>query len=151
MLTFLLLAPVAAPVVAQDKLVTVDKDKREIRVACQALRVDIPLEFFCVVSGTSDHETVLRTKARPADIHAALLGLGVEPGTPLRNVPGTRRFLPPGGPPVRVEAEWQQDGRTVRRRAGRLMRDVKTHAPMPTGRSFSSAASSSTTAGTRPT
>ena len=130
LLTLLMTFCAAAPALGRERLVTVDKDLREVRVACDALRVDVPLEFFCVVRGTSDHETVLRTKARPAEIHAALLGLGIEPGTPLRDVPGTNRFLPPSGPPIRVEAEWQRDGRTVRERAGRLIRDVKTHRPM---------------------
>ena len=116
---------------AAEKLVTIDKDKREVRVACEALRVDMPLEFFCVSVGGPDHESVLRTKARPAAVHAALLGLGIEPGRPLRNVEGTRTFLPPTGPPVRIEAEWRVDGRVVRERAGRLVRDVKTGGPMP--------------------
>ena len=116
---------------AAEPLLSVDRDRREVRVACQALRVDMRLEFFCVGVGGPDHETVLRTKVRPAEIHAALLGLGVEPGQPLRNVPGTRQFLPPSGPPIRVEVEWQQDGRLVRERAGRLIRDVRTGRPMP--------------------
>ena len=34
------------------------------RVLCEALRVDMPLEFFCVVRGTADHEAVLRTNPK---------------------------------------------------------------------------------------
>ena len=103
---------------AGDRLIRVDRQKREVRVRCQALRVDMPLEFFCVVAGTADHETVLRTTAKPSAVHAALLGMGLEPGSPLRFIPERKEWIAPHGPPVRVEVEWEQDGRTIRRRAG---------------------------------
>ena len=118
---------------ADPRTLQVDRDKREVRVLCQALLVEMPLEFFCVLRGTVDHETVLRTTVKPSDVHAALLGLGVEPGHPLRFEPERKQWIAPAGPPLRVEVEWEQDGKTVRRRAGELMRNMKTGEVMPPG------------------
>src|SRR5688572_19560258 len=115
----------------QDRLIQIDRQKREVRVRCEALHVDMPLEFFCVVRGTADHEAVLRTTARPSAIHAALLGLGLEPGTPLRFEPERKQWIPPSGPPVRIEVEWEENGQTIRRSAGELMRNMKTGEAMP--------------------
>lgn len=109
----------------------IDREHRVVRVRCQALRVDMPLEFFCVLWGTADHESVLRTRVKPSEIHAALLALGLEPGHPLRFVPQTKTWLPPSGPPISVLVEWEEGGETRRERAGRLVRDLEDGHPMP--------------------
>ena len=128
----LLLVPalllLASPALAQ---VEIDRDAREVRVACEALRVDMPLEYVCVVAGTADHESLLRTRAAPSAVHAGLLALGLEPGRPLRFNEAAQRWIAPSGPPVRIEVEWEQDGRTRRERVGRLVRGVETGEPMP--------------------
>lgn len=118
---------------ADPRLLRVDREKREVRVRCQALRVEMPLEFFCVLAGTADHEAVLRTVVKPSAIHAALLGLDLEPGHPLRFEPDRKQWIAPTGPPLRIEVEWEQDGQTIRRRAGELMRNMKTGQIMPPG------------------
>ena len=118
----------ASPAAAQ---VEIDREAREVRVACEALRVDMPLEYVCVVAGTADHESLLRTRAVPSAIHAGLLALGLEPGRPLRFNEAAQRWIAPSGPPVRIEVEWEQDGRTRRERVGRLVRGVETGEPMP--------------------
>ena len=124
----LLLACVAA---GPRNPVEIDRGANEVRVACEALGVDVPLEYVCVVRGTADHESLLRTDAAPSAVHAGLLALGLEPGRPLRFAEAADRWLPPTGPPVRVEVEWEQDGRIRRERLGRLLRDVRTGRPMP--------------------
>ena len=116
---------------ADPRLLRVDREKREVRVLCQSLLVEMPLEFFCVLRGTVDHETVLRTTVKPSAVHAALLGLGLEPGHPLRFEPERKQWIAPTGPPLRIEVEWEQDGKTIRRRAGELMRNMKSGEAMP--------------------
>src|SRR5690348_5666170 len=64
--------------------VTVDRAQRQIRVECQALMIDAPLEFVCVTNGGPEHESILRTAAKPSHIHAGLLMLGQEPGSPMK-------------------------------------------------------------------
>jgi hypothetical protein len=62
----------------------VDAKQKQVRVDCEVIGCTAPLEFFCVVSGTSEHESILRTKAKPSNIHLALLMLGLQPGEPVK-------------------------------------------------------------------
>jgi hypothetical protein len=95
------------------------------------LGVEAPLEFFCVLVGTNEHESVLRTAAKPSNIHLALLMLGLEPGSPVRFSEAAQKWLPPHGPPLKITAEFQKDGKLVRIPATSLMRSIKTKEPMP--------------------
>jgi hypothetical protein len=111
--------------------VEVDVKRGQVRVECQALHVEAPLEFFCCSAGTNEHESVLRTTARPSNIHAGLLMLGLDPGEPVRFSPATKKWLPPHGPPLSISVEFLKDGKTVTLPAYKLMRSVKTKEPMP--------------------
>lgn len=111
--------------------VHVDIKKKQIRVDCDALNVDIPLEFFCVTAGGNEHESVLRTRARPSHIHLALLMLGLQPGEPVKFSEAAQRWFPPHGPPLHISVEYQKDGRTIALPANQLMRSVKTKLSMP--------------------
>jgi hypothetical protein len=116
---------------AEEALVVIEPAAREVRVRGEALRVDMPLEFICVVTGTADHEALLRTRARPSVVHAALLAIGLEPGRPLRFNEAAGRWLAPEGPPMKIEIEWEQDGEVRRERVGRLIRNIRTGQAMP--------------------
>ncbi len=111
--------------------ITVDVKNKQVRVECQSLAVESPLEFFCVVAGGPEHETVLRTLAKPSDIHLALLMLGLKPGQPVRYAQAADRWYPPMGPPVRIGVEFQKDGKLIQTSANRLMKNTKTGKPMP--------------------
>jgi hypothetical protein len=101
-------------------------------VACQTLHVEAPLEFFCVVAGGPEHESVLRTHARPSHIHAALLMIGLQPGEPLRYSQAAGKWFPPHGPALRISVEYTDEhGRLVTVPANKLMRDIRTRKPMP--------------------
>lgn len=111
--------------------VTVDRVAKNVRIECQALVVDTPLEFFCVSNGGPEHESVLRTPAKPSHIHAALLMLGQEPGSPMTYSDAKKSWTPPYGPPIRVRAEYTSaDGTKHVIPATRLLRHVRTHEPM---------------------
>ncbi len=123
-LTLFLLAPMAAGQATPP--LQVDREAGEVRVATEALRVDRPLEYICVVRGTADHESLLRTTVRPSEIHAGLLALGLEPGRPARYNEAAGQWMAPSGPPIRIEVEWITPGGTiVRERVGRLLRGVE--------------------------
>src|SRR6476661_381798 len=83
---FVAMTSVAAPPASQPvgKLphVEVDAKHRQVRVECEALHVIAPLEFFCCVTGTNEHESVLRSKVKPSNLHLAMLMIGLEPGKP---------------------------------------------------------------------
>jgi hypothetical protein len=111
--------------------VQVDVKNRQVRVDAETLAVDAPLEFFAVVNGTNEHESVLRSPAKPSHVHLALVMLGLEPGSPVSYSEATKKWTPPHGPPLHIAIEYQQDGKTVTVPAYRWMRDIKTKKPMP--------------------
>jgi biopolymer transport protein ExbD len=123
-------SPTTAPSGAMP-FVHVDIKNKQIRVDCQALNVDIPLEFFCVTAGGNEHESVLRTPAKPSHIHLAMLMLGLQPGEPVKYSEAAQKWFPPHGPPLHISVEYQKDGRTIVFPANELMRSVKTKQPMP--------------------
>lgn len=110
---------------------TVDVNKRQIRVECVSLGMDAPLEFFCVTTGGPTHESVLASRVKPSDLHLAMLMLGLEPGEPVRFSQAAERWLPPRGPRIHISVEFARDGKTVRMPANRLMRHFQTKKEMP--------------------
>lgn len=68
------------------------------------------LEFLLCRGEAKAHESILSTDARPSDVHAALLALGLTPGKPAQwSAPSELHepvFLPPRGPKVRVSVRW---------------------------------------------
>src|SRR5690349_6033182 len=109
--------------------INVDVKAKQVRVDCQMLGVEAPLEFFCVLSGTNEHESVVRTDAKPSNIHFALLMLGLEPGEPVKYWEAAKKWMPPHGPPLSISVEFKKDGKTVRMPATRLMRSIKSKEP----------------------
>lgn len=111
--------------------VQVDVQRKQIRVECEMLGVDAPLEFFVVLNGTNEHESVLRSEAKPSHIHLALIMLGLEPGEPVKFSEQTKRWMPPHGPPLNLSVEFEKDGKLVTWPATKLMRDIKSKQTMP--------------------
>ncbi len=111
--------------------VQIDLENKQIRVDCEALRAHNPLEFFCVVRGAQEYESVLRTDARPSIIHFGLLAMGLKPGEPAHLDEATQTWYPPTGPPLRISCEFQLNGKTITVPANRMMRSVKTKQEMP--------------------
>ena len=111
--------------------VHVDIAARQVRVDCEAINVEAALEFLCVTNGGNEHESLLRTPAKPSHIHLGLLMLGLEPGEPVHYMKALDRWAPPSGPPLNISIEYVKDGKTLRLPAHKLFRDVKTNKPMP--------------------
>jgi len=112
--------------------VEIDTVKREIRVECTALAVEMPLEFFCVSAGGPDHEAVISTRAKPSHIHAGLIMLGLQAGSPMKYSEARKAWTAPFGPPVRIELSFNDaSGKPVRIPAEQAVRSVKTRQPMP--------------------
>ncbi|HET6248001.1 MAG TPA: YdjY domain-containing protein [Tepidisphaeraceae bacterium] len=103
-----------------------DVEHRQVRVDCEALNVDAPLEFFCCVSGTNEHESVLRTPAKPSDIQIGLLAIGLKPGKPITYSEALMKWLPPQGPPLHISVQFEKDGKKITYPANRWLRNLKT-------------------------
>ena len=110
---------------------SVDAKAKQVRVECEALRVENPLEFFLCVAGTTEHESVLRSKVKPSHLHAALLMIGLKPGQPVHFSEAANKWLPPHGPPLQLSVEFEKEGKAITLPANRLMRDVKSKKEMP--------------------
>lgn len=103
-----------------------DRTMREVRVQCDVIGVNAPLEFFCVVAGTSEHESVLRTRARPSDVHTALLAIGMTPGKPLHFDSDAKKWTAPTGPRIDVFIAWNEAGQKVEKPAASVIRNLHT-------------------------
>src|SRR4051812_2209517 len=71
----------------------VDARNKQLRVDCEALNVNIPLEFFCCVTGSNEHESILRSLVKPSDLHTGLLMLGLKPGEPVHYSEAAKKWL----------------------------------------------------------
>jgi hypothetical protein len=110
----------------------VDVKNKQVWVECQALNPQMPLEFFCCMTGTAEHEAVLRSEVQPSHLHLGLLMLGLTPGEPVHFSKAADKWLPPHGPPLQISCEWQdKNGKTVHVPAYRMMRGVKSKKEMP--------------------
>jgi hypothetical protein len=123
-------SPATAPALEH---IQVDLKARQVAVDCEALNPTIPLEFFCVTKGGNEHESVLRTPAKPSDIHFALLMLGLKPGAPATFVASQRMWLPPHGPPLNIRCRYILKGTAMDVAANAMMRSIKTKEEMPAG------------------
>jgi hypothetical protein len=111
---------------------TFDLKTKQIRVECETLGVDTPLEFFAVVYNGPEHEAVVRSKVKPSDLHTALLAVGLKPGSPVTFSKSLEKWIPPHGPPLQIQMEYEKDGERVAEPANRWMRNLRTKKPMPT-------------------
>ena len=110
----------------------VDVKNKQVWVECQALNPQMPLEFFCCMTGTAEHEAVLRSEVMPSHLHLGLLMLGLTPGEPVRFSKAADKWLAPHGPPLQIFCEWDdKDGKKVHVPAYRMMRNVKSKKDMP--------------------
>src|SRR3954470_10151930 len=90
-----------------------DARTKQVRVECETLGVDAPLEFFAVVVNGPEHEAVVRSKAKPSDLHTALLAIGLKPGAPVSWSESAKKWLPPHGPPLHLTMEYEKNGKVV--------------------------------------
>lgn len=85
--------------------VTVDRSAREVRVQAVVVLEEGWLEQVVCLEGTREHESVLVTPAPASLIHAGLLAIGLEPGSPGRweRIDGDLDLVPPSGDAVDVD------------------------------------------------
>ena len=96
--------------------ITLDWHARSVTVQAEVVRRKGVLELVLCSVETKEHESILHTKARPSDIHAALLALGLAPGVAARWIqfedePG--RAIPPRGAALTVNLSWIDDDGVV--------------------------------------
>ncbi len=89
---------------------------------------DGPLEMFACPIGTKEHESVIGSLARSSEVHAALLAVAAQPGTPVSYVP---KFVPATGQRIRVwVCYWDDQGKFQVSDARRWIKNAKTKKQM---------------------
>ena len=87
------------------------------------------LEQVACTPGTREHEALVAVQARPRDVHAGLLLLGLEAGQPgsWRVEDGELVESPPTGPALRVDVRWMgADGQQREEPIAAWIREVRT-------------------------
>jgi hypothetical protein len=96
--------------------VRLDQRHRNITLSAVLNRAQGPMEYFLVTAYGKTHESILKTKAAPYDIHLAMLLLGADgssntnfPGIPANGVPGpvvhpSKEAIP--GNNVAIDVKW---------------------------------------------
>jgi hypothetical protein len=77
----------------------VDRDANRVYADGYIAMNDGPLEMFACPSGTKEHESIVATLAKASEIHAGLLAIGAQIGTPVTYDPA---FVPATGQRIRV-------------------------------------------------
>lgn len=82
------------------------------------------LEMFACLRNTKEHESVVSANTRAYLVHAALVRLGAEPGSPVQFQPA---YKPPTGTEIEVRVEWRDaEGKMHTARAEDWVRDART-------------------------
>ena len=124
-------APSTQPAVGKLPHIQIDAKTKQVRVDCEAVKADYPLEFLAVDTNTNEYEAVVRSEVKPSDLHLSLLMIGLQPGHPVQYSESTKTWTPPTGAPVDIWFDYQKDGKDINVPAYRWMRDVKTKKEAP--------------------
>ena len=82
------------------------------------------LEMFACPAGTKDHESIVAVNCRAATIHAYLLAIGAQAGSPVRYEP---EYAPATGTEIEIFVYWtDEEGTDHHCNAQQLVRNVKT-------------------------
>jgi hypothetical protein len=109
----------------------VDVAARRVAIDCETVAAQAPLEFFCVVRGGPEHETIFRTNAKPSHVHLALLMIGLTPGKPVHYVEAAEKWLPPEGPTLQISVQYEKEGKSITFPAWKLIRAIQSKKTMP--------------------
>ncbi|NDC53101.1 MAG: hypothetical protein EBZ74_02135 [Planctomycetia bacterium] len=108
--------------------VWIDRDRKEVVVGGRIAIDQGPIEFFACPEGTKEHESIVSTRGSARLVHAALLAIGLEPGTPVSFDP---EYVAASGPRIAVRVRWTDAAGAAREVDARdWVRDVRTGRPL---------------------
>ena len=81
-----------------------DKERKEVIVGGRVVLDKGPIEVFACLEKTKEHEAIVATRSTARLVHAALLAIGLEPGSPVKFDP---EHVPATGPAVSVRLRWK--------------------------------------------
>jgi hypothetical protein len=109
--------------------VWIDSKQKAVLVDGQISLREGMLEMFACTRNTKEHESIVSANTKAFLVHAALLRLGAQPGTPVQFVP---KYKPPTGTEIDVLVYWLDvAGKPHTIRAQEWIRDIRTKKAMP--------------------
>jgi hypothetical protein len=120
--------PATGQRLSPDSDVWIDKQQGIVMVDGQVTLRRGPLEMFACTKGTKEHESIVACPTKAFVVHAALLNVGAETGTPVRY---DDRYHPPTGTEIDIEIYWvDEKGQRQKAKAQSWIRDARTDKEM---------------------
>ncbi|MCR4413662.1 MAG: YdjY domain-containing protein [Thermoguttaceae bacterium] len=103
--------------------VWVDPKQKAVVFQGETCRASYGLEFFVTMPGR-EYEAVIVSNVRPSLVHAGLMAVGAQPGSPVKFLP---KIEPASGTEIEIEVRWKDpQGKIQKARAQDWIRDIKT-------------------------
>lgn len=90
----------------KQETVLLDADGKRLILKSEVVLTEGLLELLACLKQTKEHEAVLSVPCKAREVHAGLLALGAEPGTPVQFVPD---FKPPTGQKIDIFLSWTDE------------------------------------------
>ncbi len=121
-------APEGAQRLSKKGRAWMDREKKQVIVDARvSLRRGL-LEMFACPPNTKEHESIVAVDSEAFVLHAGLLAVGAEPGTPVEFAP---KYKPPTGTQIDIDVLWvDEQGKQQKAKAQDWIRDARTGKPM---------------------
>ena len=104
--------------------VWIDRKQHRVIVIGLVCQRQVPLELFACLRGSKEHESVLTVPTKASIVHAALLAVGAEAGSPVQFRP---KYAPARGTEIEITCVWKDaQGKRQSARAQEWVRATKT-------------------------
>jgi hypothetical protein len=121
-------APDGAQPLAKKGRAWMNREKQQVIVDARvSLRRGL-LEMFACTPNTKEHESIVAVDSAAFVLHAGLLAVGAEPGSPVQFTP---EYKAPTGTQINIEVHWiDTDGKQQKAKAQDWIRDARTNKTM---------------------
>lgn len=107
-----------------EKPVWLDMQGRSVVFVGKICQREVPLELFACLRYTKEHEAIVVADVRALTVHAGLLAIGAEPGSPVQFHP---EYVPASGTEIDVAVRWKDsDGSVQTARAQDWIQNTET-------------------------
>ena len=108
--------------------VWIDQKNKQVVVGGEVCLTRGMLEMFACLKGTKEHESIVAANTAAQIVHAALLAIGAQAGSPVKFEP---EYKPAEGTEIAITVEWtDKDGKRQTAKAQDWIRQVKTQETM---------------------
>lgn len=121
-------APADKSIVEITPQLHMDLKNKEVILDAEVVLTEGPLELLLCPRRTKEHESILAAEVDPRSFQLALISVGAEPGSPAQIEP---EYKPATGQKLKIEVEWEYDGKTKRQDAREWIRSMAENSDKP--------------------